>query len=147
MFPTAGLTRRKIDVEEKALKGDVLKAGYTGFQIKANSAFHPWKKTHIKDELFRKQKVTSKENLGESVRRCLDSKGRYVLVSTRVELTEPQRRVAITHIRELFAACGYKRARVQVWGQNQIIGLLRRFPSLQLKVNNRDHIHFRVHRM
>src|SRR5262245_32215656 len=50
----------KIDVEEQALRSDLLKAGYTGFQIKANSAFHPWKKTHIHDELFGKKRMTSR---------------------------------------------------------------------------------------
>ncbi len=92
----------KIDLTPEAVKSDFLKAGYTGFQIKASAAFHPWRKAHIKRELFGPTKPVTRENLGESIKKCLDSKGRYILVSTRVELTEPRRRLAMKSIKESF---------------------------------------------
>lgn len=122
----------------------VLGLGRTGFQIKAGGAFEPWKKSQIKKELFGTQ-PPKKENLGGSIRDILDSGSRYVVICTKADLNEPQRRMAIKHLKDLFAECGYKNSTVEVWGQGDLIGIIQVFPSLCLRLNGRDRLRFQTH--
>lgn len=117
----------------------------TALQIKTGGSFKPWQKGDIKDELFGKKKDPSKENLGESVRSCLDAKGVYVVVCTGTDPTEEERLQTEGHLKEFFAQCGYPDAEFEVWGQSTLIGLLKPFPSLALKVNGNAKTHFQTH--
>jgi hypothetical protein len=123
----------------------ILKPGRNSFQIKASGAFKPWRRPHLKKELFGK-KHPARENLGESVHRCLEENGTYVLVCTKCDLDESRQSTAAAELKKLFATCGYNDARVEVWSQNTLVGLLHRFPSLRLKVNGRERVRFQTHR-
>lgn len=123
---------------------EIFSKGNNGFQIKAGWTFQPWQKSHIKRALF-EAKTPVRETLGESVRACLDCNGRYVLLCTGSDPNDLQRRAAVSHLREFFAQCGYKNAKVAVWGQNHLIGLLKRFPSLSLQLNGRGGSRFQSH--
>ena len=127
------------------LASSMLKPGRSSHQIKASGAFEPWNETHLRKELFGKAEPV-RGSLGESVRRCLDEDGTYVLVCTRCDLDELRHNRTIDALKKLFAGCGYKNAKVEVWSQNTIVGLLHRFPSLRLKVNGRELIRFQTHR-
>ena len=118
----------------------------TCYQIKASEAFLPQQASHIKKELFGEKKAVFKDNLGESVRDCLDNGGAYVLVCFKQDLVDPQRRKAEGHIRKYLTECGYKNPKVEVWSQNNILGFLQPFPSLMLKLSGRDHLAFQSHR-
>jgi len=113
-----------------SLKGAAIKPGRTGFQVKAGTGFQPWQEAQVRKELFGND-PPKKQNLGASVRACLDEGGTYVLVCTGVDLPDAQERQAVGHLRELFAKCGYSNAKVEVWSQNKLIGVLQRFPSLR----------------
>jgi hypothetical protein len=128
-----------------AIPSDAIKPGRTSYQIKASGVFKPWDETHVKKELFGK-KSPAKVNLGESVRRCLEEKAAYVLVCTKCDLDEARHKKAIETLKKLFAQCGHKKAKVEVWSQNTLVGLLQRFPSLRLKVNGRAHFRFQTHK-
>ena len=117
----------------------------TSLQIKTGGSFKPWQKGDIKDELFGKKNEPSKANLGDSVRSCLDAKGVYVVVCTGTDPTEEERLQAEGHLKEFFAQCGYPDAEFEVWGQSTLIGLLKPFPSLALKVNGNAKTHFQTH--
>ncbi len=128
------------------LKSPLIRPGLTSYQIKANSEFKPWNDSDIRKELFGKGKVPSKENLGESIRACLDRKGTYILVCTKVDLAAPQQDKTVSLIKNYFSTCGYKSAKLDVWSQNKLIGLLQRFPSLSLKINQREGLRFQTHK-
>ena len=114
----------------------IIKQGKTSYQIKSGASFKPWQESEIKKVLFG-DKIPKKQNLGESIRACLDADGTYVLVCTGVELEAPGRRNAPKHIEYFLKACDYSNPKVEVWSQNNLIGFLKVFPSLALWVNGR----------
>jgi len=73
-----------VSAEPGSLKGAVIKSRRMGFQIKAGTGFQPWQESHIRFELFG-DRPPRKENLGASVRACLEENGTYVLVCTGVD--------------------------------------------------------------
>jgi len=123
----------------------LIKAGYTGYQIKTGASFKPWQDAKIKKELFGK-KHPSKENLGNSVRDCLDKDGTYVLVCFKQDLPAEQYKEAVGGIKYYFKQCGYQDPKVEVWNQNNLIGFLKVFPSLALEVNQRGRLRFQTHK-
>ena len=127
-----------------ATASGLIKAGETGYQIKSGKAFKPWQKSVIKQELFGSDSET-REHLGEGIRACLDAGGTYVLVCTRIDLVDSERRDARNHLNEYLRGCGYPNPQVEVWSQNNLIGFLQRFPSLSLQVNGRGGTRFQTH--
>ena len=71
---------------DATVEGDVpehansIREGHTGYQIKASSAFRPWRLSAIKKELFGEGNEPTRENLGSGIRNCLDEDGTYILV-------------------------------------------------------------------
>lgn len=126
------------------LNDSFLPEGRTAFQIKTGESFKPWQEAQIKQELFGTQ-APAKEVLGDSVRACLETSGTYVLICTKTDPAQPQRADAIRHLQTFFGQCGYADAKVDVWGQSTLIGLVQRFPSLALKVNGNAATHFQTH--
>jgi hypothetical protein len=127
-----------------AYRDGLIKIGLTSYQIKADSDFKPWQKSKIKNELFDK-KTVSKNTLGDSVRECLDRKGTYVLVCFRQDPSESQWKKAKDHLEFYFDKCGYTSPKVEVWGQNNLIGFISSFPSLALHVNGHSQAEFQTH--
>ena len=114
------------------------------YQIKAGRTFKPWQKSIIRKELFG-TKAPEQENLGESIRDCLDACGTYVLVCTGIDLVDSQRRDALNHIKDYLKQCGYQQSKVEVWSQNNLISFLDLFPSLALWVTGRNNANFQTH--
>src|SRR6266852_1659997 len=54
-------------------------AGLSVFQIKAGATFRPWQESEIRTELIG-DRPPARDNLGASVRACLDADGTYTLV-------------------------------------------------------------------
>ena len=108
--------------------------GRTVFQLKSGD-FKPTQPAVIRDELFGHGTPASKDSLGAPVRECMDASGRYVLVCTGNDLTEPERTTAIDHLRTEFSKCEYLDPQVDVVSQNQLIALLQLLPSLSLRIN------------
>jgi hypothetical protein len=123
-------------------KSDLIKPGLTCYQIKASTSFKPWQETQVKKELFGKKQQPVKENLGNSVKGCLDNDGTYVLVCFKQDLTEKENQKAVRFFKSCFYKCGYKNPKVEIWGQNNIISFLYRFPSLALRLNERGGMKF-----
>ena len=118
----------------------IIKLGQTSYQIKSGD-FKPWQESKIKDELF------SKGNLGESIQACLhpDVGGTYVLVCTGIDPNTSEQRKSLNHIKKHLKCCGYPDAKVEVWGQDKLIGFLKFFPSLALQVKGNDGGNFQTH--
>jgi len=134
-----------VTAEAVVPQSTVITPGRTGFQVKTGTAFQPWQESQLRKELFG-GRPPAKENLGTSVRACLDANGTYVLVCTGVDLPDPQERQAIGHLKKLFANCGYRRARAEIWSQNKLIGILEPFASIRLRVNGREQAIFQTHK-
>ena len=114
--PDGGVDAAVDDVHIETGSG-IIKQGKTSYQLKAGASFKPWRKSDIEDELF-----GTKENLGESIRACLDTDGTYVLVCTGIDLVDSQRREALKHVEDFLKQCGYSHPKVEVWSQNTLIG-------------------------
>jgi hypothetical protein len=113
----------------------VLVGDATYFQVKSGESFKPWHAINLKKELFGSpQAKPSREILAPGVRECLRSDGQYVLVTFGHDLTPQQQSSARTALCQLFEACGYKRPKVNVLGQSQLLGLFASFPSLALEL-------------
>jgi hypothetical protein len=59
-----------------------------------------------------------------------------VLVCTGLDI--PDRDLVVGHIKKFLAMCGYANPSVEVLLQNQLRGFLAKFPSVALKVNERE---------
>lgn len=123
---------------------DLIKEGRTGYQIKAGASFKPWQDAQIKRELFG-TKHPGKENLGNSIRNCLDNDGTYVLVCFQQELVDEQHRQAVGAIEHYFKQCGYPSPRIEVWGQSNLLCFIKLFPSLALNLTGRGGLKFQAH--
>ncbi len=134
-----------IEGNGSVVKSDLIRQRHSGFQVKAGGAFEPWKESHIKQALFGEKKTPNKQNLGESVRECLEQNGAYVLICTNSDPTNQQRRKAVSFLKKYFVLCSYKNAKAEVWGCGHLIGLLQRFPSLSLQMNGRGGLRFQTH--
>ena len=141
--PDGGVDATVDDVQSEEGQG-IIKQGKTSYQIKAGTSFKPWQKSVIKMELFG-EKIPERQNLGESIRACLDADGTYVLVCTGIDLVDSQHRDALSHIEEYLKSCGYSHPKVEVWSQNTLIGFLQVFPSLASRVNGNDGLNFQTH--
>ncbi len=123
----------------------LIKIGDNGYQIKTGESFQPWQLAQIKKELFG-DRLPSKENLGASVRSCLDHDGTYTLVCFGVEFAQNQLQQTITHLTSYFVQCGYSNPKVEAWGQSTIIGFTQLFPSLVLQLQGFDQARFQTHK-
>ncbi len=129
---------------EIAQTSGLIKEGATGYQIKTGSSFQPWQDSEIKKELFGR-KSPAKENLGSSVKTCLDQDGTFVLVCFGQEFTDDQLRQAKEALISYFKQCGYQNPKIDVWGQSNIIGFTQLFPSLVLQLQGFDRSQFQTH--
>ena len=66
------------DEAERVRTSGLIKAGASSYQIKTGASFKPWQQTAIKKELFGR-KHPNKENLGPSIKACLEKNGTYIL--------------------------------------------------------------------
>ncbi len=141
--PDGGVDATVDDIQTETGSG-IIKQGKTSYQIKAGVSFKPWQKSVIKKELFG-EKTPDRQNLGESIRACLDADGTYVLVCTGIDLVDSQHRNTLKHIDDFLKQCGYLHPKVEVWSQNTLIGFLQVFPSLALSVNGGGGLNFQTH--
>ena len=121
----------------------IIKPGKTSYQIKSGEC-KPWHPSFIKKALFG-DKTPNRENLGQSIRVCLDASGTYILVCTGIDLVESHRIDAIEYIKKYLEECGYPNAEVELWSQNNLIGFLSYFPSLTLQITGNDAAKFQTH--
>lgn len=132
-------------VEDASLAtGDLIVDKNVFYQIKAGENFSPWQESEIKKELFNNKEI-KKEHLASYVKECFEKNGTYVVVCPKIPLTPKQRSDAETHIKGMIAKCSFSDPKVQVWGQDKIIGTLQGFPSLSLRITGRDRTHFQSH--
>ncbi|MBI5099779.1 MAG: hypothetical protein HZB30_11135 [Nitrospirae bacterium] len=132
-------------VEESSLEySDLIKSGQTAYQIKTGTSFKPWQDSAIRAELFNTHDPERKY-LASGIRNCLDNNGTYILVCFGLDLVDSQHRKAVELIENHLKGCAYKNPKVEVWSLNNLIGFLKPFPSLSLKVNRRGELIFQTY--
>jgi hypothetical protein len=119
---------------------DLLSSGRR-FQIKTGD-FRPWQPAVITRELFG-GKAPLFDNLGEGVQRALKDDKEYVVVCFGIDPVDKNLRKAKENLAAAFKKCGYPNARVDVWGQTQLVGVFQQYPSLCLRLRGHDHQGFR----
>lgn len=120
----------------------LIRNGNTSFQIKTGNSFSPTAKAAIQNELFGKGKSVTKENLGESVKKCLDESGTYILVCFGKDLTPQERSKSVEIVKGFFTECGYSQFDADVWSQGTISGYAQSFPSLVLQFQDIGSVNF-----
>lgn len=116
------------------LESELLTSQNSFYQSKAGSSFKPWQRSQLVAELFGHGKDISKDNLGSGVRRCFDTKGRYVIALFGVDPNPEQYEKARTEFIFLLKQCGYDSPDILILGQSQLIGLTAVFPSLVMSI-------------
>ena len=139
--PDGGVDASILGEEDESIQDDLLTLG-TRFQIKTGN-FAPWQKSKVGSELFVKTKQPSFENLRSQVQATLKAHKRLVLVCFGEDPTDQQIRKARENYLNFFSECGYRNASVEVWGQTQLIGLFRAYPSLCLHLRGHSSHGFR----
>lgn len=124
----------------------MLVKGSTYFQVKAGATFKPWQQSTLKKELFGSISAKPRRaNLSPGIRECLRARGRYVIVTFGHDFTPKQQAKSRIIIADLIERCGYKKPRIDVWGQSQLLGLISIFPSLALNLLQRADLPFLDH--
>ena len=135
-IPDGGIDAK---VDNSPTSNSLLAKGSTYYQIKTGSEFKPWQLNALKKELFGQSNASpSKKRLGNAIQTCLDQNGTYALVTLGYDLLPYQHTDAVTHLTNLFQACGYAEPKVGVYGQGQIVGELDKYPSICLDLIGLD---------
>lgn len=134
-----------VEEDNVQTRSGLIKTGCTAYQIKAGDSFKPWQDAQINKELFG-SKHPSKDNLSSSIRDCLEKNGTYVLVCFKQDLVSEQYKQAVGALEYYFKQCEYQNPKVEVWSQNNLIGFLKIYPSLALKVTKRGTLKFQTHK-
>jgi len=111
-------------------KNGVIKAGNTRYQIKSGD--FSLNESNIKEILFK----TDLTNLKERIKSCLDKDGTLVIVFTGWDNPETKDDEVKNKFIEILQKIDskYVKAKIEIWRQNTIIGLLQNFPSLRLDI-------------
>lgn len=139
--PDGGVDASILDGAGPKLQDDELLSSGRRFQIKTGD-FQPWQPAKIRKELFG-TKTQKFENLGEAIQRTLREGKEFILVCFGVDPVDEKLRKARENLAAVFKACGFPVARVDVWGQTQLIGLFQQYPSLCLRLRGHDYQGFR----
>jgi MerR family regulatory protein len=119
-------------------------SGGTCFQIKTGRSAKPWQMAWLCKELFgASDAAPDRDHLAPRVRQCLEDGKRYVLICfgySGDKLAQGQESLV-----QLLSGCGFANADVEVWGQDSLVGLLSRYPSLCLNIARRAQYEFQSH--
>lgn len=135
--PDGGIDARVILRNTNVDAGHLIVGCNPSYQIKSGE-FKPWQKSVIYKELFN-DKTPTRENLRSEIRRCFENKDTYILVCMKTQITPKSQEDARLYIIEAAKTCGFSDLDVRVWGQEQILECLNRFPALALEMNDGGH--------
>ena len=139
--PDGGIDAEVRDIQIHEGQG-IIKQGLTSYQIKTGE-FSLKGKKHIKDILFRKDTTELKPR----IKSCLDQNGTLIVVLFGWDAPAKDAALSEKFRTELAAVDpNYQNVQVEVFRQNQLIGFLKSFPSLALRVNHRADTIFQTHR-
>ncbi|MGY8768424.1 MAG: helix-turn-helix domain-containing protein, partial [Pirellulales bacterium] len=132
-----GIDAEVLDVLEDCKFG-FLQQGGNFYQLKTGNSKNPCTLSFAKNELLN----TKKDGLGSEVKICAESNGLYILVCFGHDLTPQQNQQAKHNFEAVFKSQGYPNPKVQVWSQQELIGFFEHFPSLCLRLSDRESTDF-----
>jgi len=140
-----------VENDRGVVSSGIIKEGLNCYQIKTGRDFKPWTKSDIEKELFGKKKSASikKEDLGDSIKNCLDNDGHYIIVCFGQDPNANQHRKAIQITKDFFEQCGYANPKVEVWGCTIILGFIAILPltlTMDLKQFDYSQSNFKTHK-
>jgi helix-turn-helix protein len=143
--PDGGIDARVTHLN--GVQSDIFQSGVTCFQVKSGVNAKFFRAAWLRKELFgsSKESDATRENLAEGIANCLEGGGKYVLACFGVDSPPEKTRKAEQLLRESLHACGFPDALVEVWSQQQLVGLFSRFYSLCLELNGRKQFEFQSH--
>ena len=136
-----------IDAEVKNVSASggqgIVKQGLTRYQIKTGN-FSLSNESHIKSILF-KDKTNE---LKPRVKSCLDKDGTLIIVLFGWDNPETKDDQLVDKFKEnlILIDQKYNNANIEIWRQNNLIGFLKPFPSLTLRIRGLDRSRFQSHR-
>ncbi len=136
-----------VEYEVVHSESNIFFTGLNGYQLKSGENFSPDKAKQLRNELYKKQsKEYNSENLKVGIKKCLDKNGSYIIICTGLDLTTEQRDKAKDELEKILKnECKYQSPKIDVWSQSQLKAFISIFPSLCLKVNQRDNAFFQSH--
>lgn len=135
-----------VDADISIAESEIIEIGKNGYQVKSGTEFKPWQKSKIRKELFGGEKTAmNKENLGESIRDCLDIEGTYILICTGIPISKSKLDFANSYIVECLKQCGYENPKIKVWNQDILINFLQNFPLLELILKGFQEANYQTH--
>lgn len=130
--PDGGVDAR-IDSDVEIKKEDLIKSGYTCYQMKSGKSFDPTKRSGVKGEFFGDEEA-EKENLKRWIKDCMEQGGTYVLITLGKDIA-PDRDQAEEKLDNLLSEAGYEDPKTEVWGPEKIRGFLQSYPTLSLNLS------------
>ncbi len=121
----------------------IIKQGLTRYQIKTGD-FSLSNESHIKSILFKDQTYELKPR----VKSCLDKDGTLIIVLFGWDNPETKDDQLVNKFKEnlILIDQKYNNANIEIWRQNNLIGFLKPFPSLTLRIRGLDRSRFQSHR-
>ena len=121
----------------------IIKPGITRYQIKTGD-FSLGDDNNVRNILFKPKSL----ELNTRIKTCLDQDGTLAVVLFGWDNPDLEDNQAIDKFREKLVDIDkkYANAKIEVWRQNQIVGFLKPYPSLALRVNGRERARFQAHR-
>lgn len=136
-----------VDAEVKSVQVSggqgIIKLGWTRYQIKTGD-FSLNRQENIKDLLFRDNSTELKPR----IKSCFDNDGTLVIVLFGWDDPETKDDQLVDKLRKQLESVDqkYKKAKIEIWRQNNLIGFFQPFPSLALRINKRDEARFQTHK-
>ncbi len=135
-----------VDADISIAESDIIAVGKNGYQVKSGTEFKPWQKSKIRKELFGGERIAmNKENLGKSIRDCLDIEGTYILICTGIHISKSNLDKSNSYIVECLKQCGYENPKIKVWNQDILINFLQNFPLLELILKGFQEANYQTH--
>ncbi len=133
-----------VDASPHVTESDIITSGKNSYQVKSGKEFKPWLESGVKAELF-DQNADKERTLGEGIQACLDAGGTYILVCTGIHLSKSKIEKACSYIKKFLEDYTCREPRIKVWGQDDLIGFLQKFPHLVLKLTRLQDANFQTH--
>lgn len=115
-------------------KHGIIKKGITRYQVKSG-------KFSLSDASIRKILLAKDGAIKDRIKHCLDKNGTLIVAFTKWDIPDAKEEEAVKKFREVLAEVSreYCTAKIEIWHQNTIRGILKKFPALSLHLTAAPH--------
>lgn len=125
----------------------IIKNGVNSYQIKTGKS-KITQDSEIRKILFKKKKANKLLELKPAVKKCFDEQGTFILVHFGWDGPTNSVKEIICKIKSQLNQYDpqYKKAKIDVFSQNKLIGFFSQYPSLALALNGKETAQFQTHK-